>query len=184
MKKYYIYKLSHNDVVFYIGKTSDINRRLLEHLKEAKKQRNYKERHINKLLNDNKDIQISIIEEVDNGLEDDREKYWISHFKNIGVHIYNTSEGGEGGDNWSGKTHSIETKKKLSKIRYQQIEKGMIYKQIGEKNGRSKLTSDKVLEIRRLRESDGISYGKLGIMFGVSKNTVMDIIKYNKWKHV
>lgn len=183
MNKYYIYKLSCDGEIFYIGKTSNIDRRLSEHIKESKKKRNYKERHISKLLGENKEIIISIIDEVERGTEDHWEKYWISEFKSRGANLCNMSIGGDGGDLWSGKKHSQETKNKLSEIRYKQIKEGKIYRNLGESNGMCKLSCDDVLEIRRLRDC-GYSYGKLSLKFEVAKSTIRDIILRKMWKHI
>jgi hypothetical protein len=150
MKKHFIYSLTCDGLVFYIGKTKDIKNRFYLHRKSAKFKRNYKERYINRILSENKSFEIDIIEEVEDGLENFREIYWISEYRKMGYNLCNTSNGGDGGDHWTGKTHSDETKKKLSAIRYKQIEEGMIFRLNGEKNGRSKLTDDKVIEMRKL----------------------------------
>ena len=54
----------------------------------------------------------------------------------------------------------------------------------GSKNGFSKLTEVLVLEIRRKRESDKISYQKLAEMYNVSYGCIAGIIKKNNWKHI
>jgi DNA invertase Pin-like site-specific DNA recombinase len=108
------------------------------------------------------------------------EIYWISEYKKLGHDLCNTTIGGEGGDTWSGRKHSDETKNKLRQIRYKQIEDGKIFPVKGESNGRSKLTAEQVIEMRKLREN-GFSYGKLSIKFGVAKSTVINIIKKRKW---
>jgi hypothetical protein len=180
MEKYFIYTLTFEGKVFYIGKTKNLKNRLKEHKKSSRLKRTYKERFISQILSENKDFEIIVIDEVDIGTENYWEIYWISEYKKLGHNLYNTSIGGDGGDTWSGRKHSDETKNKLRKIRYQQIENGMIFKVKGENNGRSKLTAEQVIEMRKLRE-DGFSYGKLSIKFGVAKSTVIDIIKKRKW---
>lgn len=45
-------------------------------------------------------------------------------------------------------------------------------KPLGEHNGRSKLSYEKVAEIRRLRQCSGVPYRTLGAMFGVDHKTV------------
>ena len=56
-----------------------------------------------------------IIEECDDSIVNDREKFWIKQYnstdKNIG---YNKSFGGEGGDTWTLNDHKKETSEKLS----------------------------------------------------------------------
>ncbi len=184
MKKYYIYGLEYDGVIFYIGKTNDLKTRLCKHKSSAKLQRTYKENYINKLIIENKDFKIKIIETVENSKEDEREIYWISYYKSIGHKLCNSTSGGEGGDYWTGRKHSEETKEKLRQIAYKKISEGNgIKTYLGSKNGRSKLTEENVIELRKLRE-EGLSYGQLSIKYNVSKATIGDIIKRKKWKHI
>lgn len=184
MKKYYIYGLEYENVIFYIGKTNNLKIRLSKHKSTAKLQRTHKENYINKILKEGKDFEIKVIEIVDNGDENNREIYWISYYKSLGYKLYNATSGGEGGDFWTGKKHTNETKEKLRKIAYKKINEGKIPKPLnGEKNGRSKLTEKEVIELRKLREY-GLSYGQLAIKYNISKTTVIDIIKRRKWKHI
>ena len=53
----------------------------------------------------------------------------------------------------------------------------------GEKNGVPKLTVEKVLEIRSLRES-GLTFRAIGSMYGIAHRTVQNIDKRIKWSHV
>lgn len=181
--KQYIYTLDYDDNIFYIGKTKNISNRFYVHKNSAKLKRSYKERFINKLLKESKEINISILDIVDEESVNYWETYWIEQFRQWGFNLTNTTSGGDGGDYWSGKTHSDKTKEKLSKIRYEQIERGMIYPLPGESNGRSKLTDDMVVEMRKLKE-DGYSYGKLSLKYGVAKSTIINIIKRRKWTHI
>ena len=183
MEQQYIYTLDYDGIIFYIGKTKNIKNRFNSHKKSSKLKRNYKERFINKLLNESKEIHISILDIVEKETVNFWEKYWIEQFRQWGFKLTNTTTGGDGGDYWSGKKHSEETKKKLSDIRYKQIEKGMVYRLNGESNGRSKLTEEQVIEMRKLR-NNGYSYNKLSLKYKVSKSTVVNIIKRRKWKHV
>lgn len=54
----------------------------------------------------------------------------------------------------------------------------------GEKHNRSKITSDQVLEIRRLYKPGVVSHRDLGIMFGLHHTTVGDIINRKSWKSI
>lgn len=51
----------------------------------------------------------------------------------------------------------------------------------GETNGLAKLTWEKVEEIRRLRNSENISYAKLSKMFDVGKGTVWQVVNNVSW---
>ena len=181
--KYFIYTLDYNNTPFYVGKTNDIRTRLRKHKMESKLKRTYKEKMINKILSKNDDITISIIDEVNIGTENYWEEFWINQMKSWGFKLYNGTSGGEGGDYWTGRNHSDETKIKLRNIRYKQIKEGKVYRSIGESNGRSKLKEEDVIEMRNLREN-GYSFNRLSIKYNISKATVMDIIKRKKWKHI
>jgi len=53
----------------------------------------------------------------------------------------------------------------------------------GERNGSSKLTEDKVREIRALRE-EGTTYTAIAQTYRVCPRTVRDICLFETWKHV
>lgn len=183
MNKYYIYTLEYNNRVFYIGKSLDPNYRLRKHKNESKLKRTHKEKLINKIIISGGDIELKILDVVDLGYEDYWEKFWIQQFKQWGFKLCNATSGGEGGDFWTGRKHSEETKEKLRIIRNEQIKNGKIYRLLGESNGRSKLNNSKVIEIRKLRET-GYSYGKIALKFCISKAVVISIIKRKTWKHI
>ncbi len=184
MNKYYIYTLDYNGLVFYIGKSKNPKERLNKHIKESILKRTYKEKKINKIISNREDISISILDEVNQHNVDYWEIYWINQFRQWGFNLCNATSGGEGGDYWSGRNHTTETKKKLSINMYKQMENGFKAPVLkGELNGNSKLTSDQVLNMRKLRE-DGYSYNKLSMKFNVAKSTVVNIIKKKKWTHI
>lgn len=54
----------------------------------------------------------------------------------------------------------------------------------GSKNGFSVLTEDKVLEIRKRREDEKISYQKLAEIYNVSYSCIAGIIQRTNWKHI
>jgi hypothetical protein len=53
----------------------------------------------------------------------------------------------------------------------------------GEAHGRSKLTKEQVVEIRKLH-NDGVSAWSLGKTYGVHHTTIRDIVKRNNWSHL
>jgi len=184
--RYYIYTLEYKNIIFYIGKTIDLKTRIRKHKEESKFKRTYKEKFINKIIENKENIDIKILDIVDLGTEDYWEIYWIEQFKQWGFNLCNGTIGGEGGDNWTGKKHSEETKDKISKIRKKQIEEGLVILNPlpGELNGRSKLNNSQVIEMRKLREDKKISYGKLALKYGVSKTVVINIISRKSWSHI
>ncbi|HAR33871.1 MAG TPA: HNH endonuclease [Desulfobacter sp.] len=54
----------------------------------------------------------------------------------------------------------------------------------GEKNSVSKLTNEEVLKIRRIRETQKLTYKEIGDLFNVSKGCVGSIINKRVWKHI
>lgn len=184
-KPYNIYSLSFNGVPFYVGKTKDLKTRLRKHKSESKLGRTHKENFINKIIANNMDISIDIIDISDATAIDYWECYWIEQFKNWGFTLLNSSEGGEGGDTWSGKNHKQETKNLISNSMKMFYENNpdKIKRFNGEKNGRAKLTTEQVLEIKKLRK-DGNSYGKIALRYQVSKTLILDIISGKRWGHL
>jgi hypothetical protein len=61
--------------------------------------------------------------------------------------------------------------------------KGRHPDQYGEKSSRAKLTIAQVIELRNLRES-GMSYRKLGKMFGIAAPNAWRIVKREHWKTI
>jgi hypothetical protein len=53
---------------------------------------------------------------------------------------------------------------------------------LGEKQGRSKLKTDEVLEIRDL--ASALPQRQIAVLYGVSQSTISDIISRRKWPHV
>lgn len=53
---------------------------------------------------------------------------------------------------------------------------------VGETNGRAKLTSSEVVEIRRLHRS--LPVNSIAMRYGVSSRTVRDIVSKRRWRHV
>ncbi|MGW9128085.1 NUMOD3 domain-containing DNA-binding protein [Paenibacillus chitinolyticus] len=94
---------------------------------------------------------------------------------------------GHGGRNKGGYTLSDKAK--------QNIQKGILEKRYtveyasklskakkGEKNPQSRLTIEKVREIRDLYESGSLSQWKLAQKFEVSRSTIQDIVQYKTWR--
>lgn len=53
----------------------------------------------------------------------------------------------------------------------------------GEHGGLAKLTEEQVLEIRRLRREENLTYAEIGRRFGVTYQCVSDICNYKRWKY-
>lgn len=181
----YIYILTNNEIPFYVGKTKNLKERLRKHKTESRLGRTHKENYIKKVIDDGGIISIYDIDISNDDNINNLEIYWISQLKSWGFKLLNSTDGGEGGDNWSGKNHSNHTIKKISdsmkKFYANNPDKIRRYK--GEKNGRSKLTEDQVIEIKKLK-SQGNSYKKISIKYSVSKTLIIDIIKGRRWSYI
>lgn len=115
MEKIYIYTLSDpfTNEIRYVGKTNDINKRLVDHCKKCNlKNNSYKNNWIELLLSKNKKPKIEILDEVFDDEWQFLEKYWIEQLKQWGFNLTNMTSGGEGKDNY---ICPIETKNKISK---------------------------------------------------------------------
>jgi hypothetical protein len=55
---------------------------------------------------------------------------------------------------------------------------------VGEKSGVSKLTWEKVNKMRDLWERERIPHKMLGEIFGVSKYTVIDVLRWRTWRYM
>lgn len=106
----YCYIDKKTDKIVYIGKDSYIsyNRRHIEHLSPCQ----YNRQHINKVLQNNPNryyYQVLLQGNIDEKLLNSFEMVFIRKYNPI----FNFTEGGEGVCGWK---HTIETKKKLSKL--------------------------------------------------------------------
>ena len=109
-----IYVLKHPDTleIRYVGKTvRSLNRRLGNHIANAKgnKHNKHLSNWIMSILKEGKRPIIELIEECDNSVWEEREKYWISQYNNL----INLTEGGDG---CIGFIHNSETINKLRLI--------------------------------------------------------------------
>ena len=126
-KKTFIYGLYSEDdgIIRYVGKADDPAYRLRRHIHQRNNSKTHKNCWIKKLLLEKKGIGYKILEEVDNDIWPEREKYWISQFDNL----VNTSKGGLGGGtikyeisyedckNWVSKNLSVNSKSEWYKIK-------------------------------------------------------------------
>lgn len=122
MKKIYIYGLvdSIKNELKYIGKSVNPKNRYRKHLQESKKKLTYKDRWLNKLLENNQKPELLIIDVVNENNWVFWEKHYISYFKSIGCILTNISEGGDNPPNQIGKKRSKEI---IEKIRNKNIGK-------------------------------------------------------------
>lgn len=117
-----LYLLTSNiDDNCYIGITNNIKRRYEQHIKYCKNKRYYNARWINKVIDNNGQIDMKIIS--DNLSENEAiyyEKLFIKIYKGIGIKLTNISEGGKGFSH-KGVPHSEQHKKNLEKAQPHKI---------------------------------------------------------------
>ena len=95
--KIYIYTLEDsNGNVRYVGKTSNIKKRLYFHVKNYNKSNTHKNNWIKSLINKGDYPVISILDEVEYGDSAFFEIYWISQFRSWGFNLTNLTDGGDG----------------------------------------------------------------------------------------
>lgn len=118
--KIYIYALidPETNLIRYIGKTTNLIRRLNSHLTRCKSRKYHSAVWINSLLSKGLKPFLEVLEEVDENTWVEREKYWISFYKHI-VDLTNILDGGEGGATFGrlGKPWSDEQRKNNKKAR-------------------------------------------------------------------
>ncbi len=177
----FIYTLSDNTGIRYVGKSNDPEKRLSIHLKESKYKRTRKEKWISSLLETGEFPKIEILESVDSSQWSFFESYWISQLSQWGFNLVNGTSGGEGSDGFRGKNHTEESKSKMSK----KARGRKPNRQFGESNGRSKITKEIVIAIKKHLEEGKLSYSKIASLYdGVSKTTVSMISLGKRWAHI
>ncbi len=98
----------------YVGKAKDPRRRYVVHLSRAKRLRGHKEAWVESLRNAGIRPEMVVIEEVKTSEWQTAERFWIGFFRHIGVDLVNGTAGGDGGETFSGRQHSVETKAKCA----------------------------------------------------------------------
>ena len=114
--KVFIYGLieKNNNTLRYIGKTTDIKRRIRRHINERFLHDSHKDRWIRKMINDNDELDIIIIDIVDQTECQYWEKFYISYYKFIGCKLTNGTNGGDQPPSTKGRKHTEESKLKMS----------------------------------------------------------------------
>ena len=110
----YIYGLTDGDIVKYIGKSNNPMKRMEAHISESINNNNntHKCNWINKMLKENKEIGVKIIETTSIDNWEEKEKFWIEFY---GLdNLVNDTIGGLGNFNINGESnlkHSPEVKR-------------------------------------------------------------------------
>lgn len=112
----YALRRSGTTEIRYVGKTmKPPHVRLGEHKKEA---RGRGHAYLHKWLRSiDLDVELVVLEEVAGDDLDQREREWIASLRDAGVRLTNLTEGGTGGDTFTGRKHTPETRAKMSESR-------------------------------------------------------------------
>jgi group I intron endonuclease len=116
MENIFIYVLidPSSNQIRYVGKTTDIKRRLRRHINERFIHDSHKDRWVRKLLENNLRPEIEIVDEVSKTDWVFWEKFYISYFKFIGCNLTNGTKGGDEPPSTKGRKHTLESRLKMS----------------------------------------------------------------------
>lgn len=176
----YIYGISHNGVIRYIGKSNYPRRRLYQHINE--KSNKHKYNWLQSIIKNNEEPIMEIIDEVPEEEWEFWEQYWILQFKCWGFKLLNATIGGEGA---IGYKHTNRSKQKMrtsklgTKLPDDQKKKiSDSIKRISKENpnynrgaGNSRIYLDKSLLYQKYIV-ENLSLNKCSVFFNVSKKTI------------
>lgn len=99
----------------YIGKTTNIKRRLAGHITNSKlhTKKNHLLNWVKALLNNNTKPLIEIIEECDEFNWQEKERYWIKYYRDLNYNLCNSADGGIGGSGIKNLTEDVLIKKSI-----------------------------------------------------------------------
>lgn len=113
----YIYGLHdpRDGALRYVGKATNPTQRLRRHLARSRRgERTHKAAWLRSLLALGLEPTVGIVEKTTERKWQERERFWISHFKAAGAQLTNSTDGGEGGATMKGKKFTAEHRKALS----------------------------------------------------------------------
>ncbi len=149
MKTVYIYSLTdpRTSEIRYIGKTVTPTKRFQRHIRNARNSTHkyHSSVWINSLLSNGVKPLFSVIEVCDENNWQERERYWIEHYRGI-FDLTNICDGGVGNVSYGflGKKHSSESIEKMRKARI-----GVSIKQ-NDKNGKRRMSLRATLDRKKV----------------------------------
>lgn len=199
MKPVYIYALTDpdNNEVRYIGKTDNLKRRYEIHIANVTGDDTYRKRWITKLKEQGKKPRLEIIETVSQETWQEREKYWIEHYKSMGARLTNSAIGGLGG----GHSQTQKARNKISQarmgIKFSQSHKDKLKQRkrvlfdsekgqdIANRYSREYgvLSDNEVVEVYLLAHQN-IPQSKIAKLYNIPQSTVSEIKCNKRYKHV
>jgi len=169
--------------VRYIGKSDFPQKRLKDHIKEAKQRnKSHKDKWINSLC---EFPTLKIIEQTTYEHWQDREKCWIKYYKDKGFNLVNGTDGGEGSNGFLGRTHTIENRKKFSENKLGKTTPQEIKDKIsGENNGKCKLKDCEVIDIFNMYYNEHKTPKEISEKYNINKKYVYHLISGRKRKQI
>ena len=181
--------------IVYVGKSVNINRRFTDHKKLLKCGKHYNDYLQNSYNKHGKNIfEFDILENCDKIYLPIKEQYWIdTFFPNIyNIKKYVLSETNEN-NNFFGKKHTEETKKKMSEAKKDKYfgENNPNYgkKQTSETRkkisiNRSGKLNEKIISEIIIFIKNGYSHQKIADMFNIGRTTVTRISNGTRWTNI
>lgn len=181
----------------YVGKAVDPKKRWRTHRCVASKG---KEKYPNKYFAIHAAIakygvsnfSFRVIECCSNNIQaNSAEMDWISCLKNLGVFLYNETEGGDGAT--PGVKFTEEHKKNISKSKLGKkaspearvnMSEARKLEFAGEKNNKAKIQANTAIQIRKLYSTGEYTHRQLAIVFNLTHATVGKIIRRELWAHI
>jgi hypothetical protein len=97
VKEIFIYGLyTEKSKIKYVGKTINLDKRLKQHVLNSKNKKTHKDIWIQKCISEGKNIGIDLLEVCCEKTWQDRERFWIKYYRNVGS-LTNHLDGGERG---------------------------------------------------------------------------------------
>ncbi len=127
---YALYEEHKPNIIKYVGKSNNPEKRFKNHIIMSKKLKTYKDRWLQKSIKNNINIKYKILEIVDINVWDIREQYWITFYKT--KQLTNTSVGGKGGGSILYKITYEKAKKYVHTLNVKNVKSWYLYlKEIG-----------------------------------------------------
>lgn len=170
MNTTFIYALNdpHTGRTRYVGVSKDPKQRLADHLSHSKSYNTHRDCWIRRLLVLKASPVLEILDAVPSGEWKFWEREYIRLYRVLGFDLTNLTDGGDGGEIWKGRKHSLETRLKMSKAQTgkrfskehcQKLSQRLVSMETRKKISESKLGKS-IPSGRNMKGSNNPMYGK------------------------
>lgn len=174
----YLYRCPKTKIPIYVGKTINLNKRIHDHLNDARRNSNTK---FHNWRRKNATVMPEILEFCANNTWKERECYWIGHFRNDGFDLKNIQAGGEGLE--KGHKFSNETLSRMSKSASNKFAiNSKIKEQYSERYGKLNLTQLENIFIDYHERN--ISTNDLALKYKIAQSTISKILYGKRYSHL